>query len=305
MKSITTALATHLTLPCTTLATLWKVKRKDGTILGFTNHDQDIKFDIDAATSPYTGDGITTYHASTGMDASATETGSELSTDNMQITAFIDSSAITDTDIRAGRYDYCEISIVLVNFMDLTQGCLKLRFGTLGQVTIKNGQYSAEIRGLSTYFSIVLGETFGPICRADLGDSNCSPHGEVNLAALAQAGAVTTSLNRRQFLPEALTSPLTSPYTGLTGASGYFNQGVLTWLTGLNAGLTMEVDTWDGYEMSLFESMPFAIQVGDTFTVEPGCNKTTDCFTKFNNIVNKQAEPFIPGNDSIMAYGSM
>jgi uncharacterized phage protein (TIGR02218 family) len=302
MKSVSTALSTHIALPCTTLATLWKVKRADGVIMGFTNHDKDLIFDIDAATSPYSGDGVTTYYASTGMAASAVETGSDLSIDNLEITAFIDSSAITDTDIRAGRYDYCQISVVLVNYNDLTMGCLRLRFGTIGQVVIKNGLYSAEIRGLSYYFGTVIGYTFGPICRADLGDSKCSPAGEVNLTALSQTGYVSSSTNRRTFVPNAV---LTSPLTSLTGAAGYFNQGVLTWLTGLNAGLLMEVDTWDGTTIALFESMPFTITPGDTFKVEPGCNKTTDCFAKFNNIVNKQAEPFIPGTDAIMNYGSL
>jgi uncharacterized phage protein (TIGR02218 family) len=273
--------------------------------MGFTNHDKDLVFDIDAATSPYSGDGVTTYYASTGMAASAIETGSDLSTDNLEITAFIDSSAITDTDIRAGRYDYCQISVVMVNYNDLTMGCLRMRFGTLGQVVIKNGLYSAEIRGLSYYFGTVIGWTFGPICRADLGDSNCSPAGEVNLATLTQTGYVETSTNKRVFVPGVLTSPLTSPLTTLTGVKGYFDQGVLTWLTGLNAGLLMEVDTWDGTTISLFESMPFTLAPGDTFKVEPGCNKTTDCQAKFSNIVNKQAEPFIPGTDAIMNYGSM
>src|ERR1044071_5944963 len=36
--------ADSLLQDCTTLAVLWKVKRRDGVILGFTNHDQDIVF---------------------------------------------------------------------------------------------------------------------------------------------------------------------------------------------------------------------------------------------------------------------
>lgn len=304
MKIISTALANHLTLACTTLAILWKVKRTDGVVMGFTNHDQDIIFDIDAGTSPYTGDGLTTFAASTGMASSATETGSDLSTDNLQIDAFLESYAITDVDIRAGRYNYCDIQVMIVNYNDLTQGCLKLRRGTLGQVVMKNGMFQAEIRGLSFFFSTVLGYTFGPICRADLGDSDCSPHGEVNLAAMSQNGFVESATNKRIFRPGLLTSPITSPVTSLSGVANYFNGGILTWLTGANAGFLMEVDTWDGTTIELFESMPFSIAPGDTFNVEPGCNKqTSDCFAKFNNIDNFQGEPFIPGSDSVLAYG--
>jgi uncharacterized protein len=79
----------------------------------------------------------------------------------------------------------------------------------------------------------------------------------------------------------------------------------------------MEVATWDGTTIKLFESMSYPIAIGDTFTIEPGCNKGTDCNTKFvgvhlldgsvtgsgGNILNKRSEDFIPGMDSILAVG--
>ena len=46
MKTCSTALAAHLAQGQTTLAYLWKVKRIDGTILGFTSHDVDIVFAV-------------------------------------------------------------------------------------------------------------------------------------------------------------------------------------------------------------------------------------------------------------------
>lgn len=284
MKTVSSQLLAHLAGDTTTLATLWKVKRQDGTIFGFTTHDVDIAYDDGL------GDGSVTYSASTGLQPSAQDNASDLGTDNLQIAAFLDSDAITETDILAGLYDYATIQIYIVNWNDLTMGDLKLRKGTLGQVKTQNGQFSAEIRGLSFYFGTVIGKTFGIVCRADLGDAQCT----VDLAPLRQSGSVNVVTDTRSFTPNSGLSP---------AGEDYFTDGVLTWTSGANNGVPIEVAEWDGTTFRLFESMPFPIAHGDTFTVEPGCNKTiADCQGKFSNIANMQAEPYMPMTDSIMSY---
>jgi uncharacterized phage protein (TIGR02218 family) len=280
MKTASVAFKAHLDLSCTTLAFIWKVKRKDGNIFGFTNHDIDIVYNDGADT--------VTYQGSTGMTPSATETNSALGTDNLDITAFLDSASITEGDIRAGLYNYADVEIRVVNWQDLTQGDLKIRKGTLGQVKMQNGQFISEIRGLSFFFGTVVGQLYGAICRADLGDAQCT----VDLAPLTQTGTVAVATDARQFTA-----------TGLTQPAGYFTDGVLTWLTGANTGGAMEVTNWDGTTITLFESMSFAVAPGDTFKVEPGCNHTiSDCQNKFANIVNFRGEPYIPGTDAILSY---
>ena len=42
MKTLSPALAAHMDGEVTTLATCWKLKRRDGVILGFTDHDTDV-----------------------------------------------------------------------------------------------------------------------------------------------------------------------------------------------------------------------------------------------------------------------
>ncbi|MEQ1790313.1 MAG: DUF2163 domain-containing protein, partial [Rickettsiales bacterium] len=42
MKNISTALATHIAGEVTTLATCWKLTRRDNVVFGFTDHDADI-----------------------------------------------------------------------------------------------------------------------------------------------------------------------------------------------------------------------------------------------------------------------
>jgi hypothetical protein len=278
---------------------LWKCKRMDSVIIGFTDHDQSITFNDGTDNVTYTP-----YDGATG---SATETGSDMTVSSQELIGYLDSSAITESDIFAGKYDWAVLEIRLVNWADLTMGALLWKKGTLGEIKMKNGQFTAELRGLEFYLNTNIGDTYGSTCRNDLGDSKC----QFNLASTIQTGVVVSASDLRTFVPAA--SPLTSPATPLLqvfGSSpsspapaGWFVEGVITWLTGKNAGYLMEVGSFDGTTIVLFENMPYAIQVGDTFTITVGCNHTiATCSVKFNNIVNFNGEPFMPGNEQIMLY---
>ena len=48
MKTVSAALAQHLAGDVTTLATCWKITRRDGVVLGFTDHVRDL--DVDGVT---------------------------------------------------------------------------------------------------------------------------------------------------------------------------------------------------------------------------------------------------------------
>ena len=89
--------------------------------------------------------------------------------------------------------------------------------------------------------------------------------------------------------------------------AGYFDGGMLSWTSGLNTGLSMEVKSFLGGAFTLYLSMYYPILPGDTFTVYPGCKKRfiDDCTTKFNNAVNFRGEPHGPGNDQIMKVGGL
>lgn len=296
MKTISSELAAHLAGGVTTLAALWKVKRQDGTILGFTDHDQAIAFDDGS------GDGTVTYEPGTGATASATDTHSDMSTDNLEIVGFLDSAAITDADVRAGRYDYATITVSFVNWADLTQGALKWKYATLGPVKMKNGEYTAELRGLIFYLTIVLGETFGPVCRVDLFSARCTKLE----SDYVQNGSVATVSDLRTFVPASGLLMVGSSTPSAAAPANWFNDGVITWTSGNNNGFSMEIGTWDATTIELFQNMPFAIEAGDTFTITPGCNHQAgpggDCQNKFVNIENFQGEPLIPGMDAILIY---
>jgi len=53
---------------------------------------------------------------------------------------------ITEEDLRTGKCDFAEVRMFRVNYENLAQGILKLRRGWLGEVTIRDGMYVAELR---------------------------------------------------------------------------------------------------------------------------------------------------------------
>jgi uncharacterized phage protein (TIGR02218 family) len=275
MKTASVALTAHLESGCTTTCTLWKLTRTDGTVLGFTDHDQDLTF------------GGVTYSAASGYTRTALASGSDLAVDNMDLDGLLNSGAITADDVRAGLYDWAELLVQLVNWSDLSQGSVILRRGWLGEFTLRDGVFTTELRGLSQALTRRFVEATTPDCRADLGDSRC----KVSLAALTETGTVTeVSTARRVFV---------ATISGAR-AAGFFNGGLLTWSTGANTGAKMEVKSVSGSSVTLYLPAGEDIAEGDTFSIRAGCDKSIGtCKAKFDNILNFRGEPYVPGLDAI------
>lgn len=99
-----------------------------------------------------------------------------------------------------------------------------------------------------------------------------------------------------------VTDPLQvySPYVsgGLAhpaNASGYFDHGKITFTSGANAGLSMEVKAYAPGVITLMLPMPFEIAVGDAYTITAGCNQSFEnCKQRFNNVVNYRGFPNLP-----------
>lgn len=92
------------------------------------------------------------------------------------------------------------------------------------------------------------------------------------------------------------TTFIMTPGTAFTQPAGYFTQGVVKCLTGANAGLSQAVKLHDT-SGNLQTMYPWLLtpQVGDTFSVIAGCDKSVGtCTTKFNNLIHFGGMPFCP-----------
>lgn len=274
-------------------------------ILGFTNHDQAITYGPDED-----GDTIA-YEAFSGFTNTAQAGKSDLSVDNAEITAFLESDSLEDADLRAGLYDDALIEIRIVNWADLTMGDLLVRSGTLGQVKMKNGLATAEIRGLAYKLTANIGSLYGPICRAQFGsgkngiDMNSTWLCQIDVTLYQQSGTVASSADAETIVPSSGLLQVGSATPDAAAPAGWFDDGLLTFTDGPLEGYQFEIKTWDGTTLALYLPMPQMPNDGDSFVIEPGCNHTSDdCQNKYVNIINYRGEDAIPGEDTLLDYPS-
>jgi uncharacterized phage protein (TIGR02218 family) len=283
MKSLPSGLQDHLDSGATTLCWCWRLQRRDGTLMGFTDHDQDVAFD-----------GLV-YQAASGFTASEIQSQLGLAVDNLTAMGALSAAAITEDDLAAGRYDDAAIEIWRVNWMEAGQRVL-MRKGNLGEVSRGRTAFQAEMRGLAHRLNQPLGRAYLRVCDADLGDARCGI--DLTEAAYRGAGSVVAILTGTRMFTAS----------GLAGfASGWFSGGKLSFTSGANTGLAMEIKahgkSGSAVTLELWQGMPEALASGDGFMVTAGCDKSfATCKAKFSNPTNFRGYPYMPGNDAVIAY---
>ena len=169
-KNVSAAFQTHIDGEATTLATLWRVTRTDDEQFFFTDHDREVRINVDDVTDT---DNDQSYVAETGFTRSSIVNTADLSVDNMNIESLLDASGVLERDVRAGLWDFAEIEVFMVNWDDHTDGVMQLRRGYLGEISIRDEIYFAELRGLIQILQQNVGNIYTPGCRATHGDPAC------------------------------------------------------------------------------------------------------------------------------------
>ena len=266
----------------TTRARAWALRRSDGMVMGFTDHDRDLAFD-----------GLV-FRAGTGMTAAAVVQGTGLAVDNTEAAGALSDAGLTERDILAGRYDGADLTIWEVDWLDPAWRRVLFR-GTVGEIVRAGGAFKAELRGLTEPLNKAGGRVFGALCPAVLGDARCgfdlSQAGfsaEVALIASADQGAV-------------LDVPLLPEF-----ADGWFVDGRVAFLTGAVAGQAVPVRREERRatvrRLHLWSLPGIEPASGDWLRIEAGCDKRfATCRLKFLNSRNFQGFPHVPGEDWLLS----
>lgn len=279
MKTISVALKAHYALGTTTLAHIVKMTRRDGTVLAVTlDHDKTITF------------GGIDYLPALGMIPTNIETSGELNVDNLDARGALMALGIAEADISAGLWDLCDVRVMRVNWADLTMGAEKLKRGTFGQLSVGRNSFNNEVRGITQRLQQTIGEVVSASCKADLFDARCTVVAEEGVRKFSDT------------VVSGVTSSRVFAAAGLTQEAGFFDAGKVTWTTGANVGLSMEIRVHTaGGTIELQEPMPHAVAAADEFTIFAGCLKryAEDCVVKFSNGINFRGFPFVPGQDQM------
>lgn len=280
MRTLGGSLQAAIATGTTTLCRLFTITRTSGQVLRFTDFDGDVTFDGNVYSA---NSSISITNVSTAIQGGVTSTNAKV---------ILDAEAgVSSVDFIRGRYDGATFKVSWVDWSNPSLGEIIILIGQISIIEATNkGTGSFEVRGILNRGDMRIGQFYTPECTADLGDARCT----VDLTPTLMTGTVAAVSTRTKISVDLSGDP----------ADAYFSFGVLTWTSGNNLNQSIEILSQayvSGHDqLVLALEMPDDIEVGDTFDIVAGCDKTRGtCQTKFSNIANYRGYPFVPGPDGL------
>lgn len=276
MRPVPEALAAHLAGAATTLCRCWRLVRRDGAVLGFTDHDRDLAFDG------------TTFRARTGLEAAEATQELGFAVGGGEVAGAFACAGIREEDLAAGLYDAAAAECWLVSWGDPEARMLLGTFA-VGEVRRADGAFTAELRGPMHRLDEERGRVFAAACDAELGDARCG----VDLSAPAHRAEGTAS---------AASEGTAFRAAGLEGRpDGAFSGGILRWTAGANAGAAGAVREHRGAVVDLWDRPARPVAAGDAFTLRAGCDRSfATCRDRFRNAAAFRGFPHMPGASFVL-----
>lgn len=266
-----------MTDTATTLCFCWRVTKRDGQVLGFTDHDRALHFQG------------THFEPQSGFSQSEAQSSLGLAVDTAEIEGALSSARLSEEDIDAGLFDGAKVETFRVNWREAASSTL-IRVSAIGKIIRRDGTLIAELESLTRNLDRPAGRYLRRSCDAELGDERCraqlaGPSMMADGTIVARQGNATYAV------------------TGLDGcADGWFAAGHLM-INGVSLRVTSHRRGTAGVLVTLGEDSVF--EIGTTFTIRAGCDKTfASCGGKFANAQNFRGFPHLPGNDAAYGYVS-
>lgn len=262
--------------PLETVATFWRVLRRDGVALGFTTHDRDLWFD-----------GLS-HRAAPGMVPAAIRKSADFEPDSAEVEGALSHDSLSAADLAAGRFDGARVTIGVVDWTTLERHVLYA--GAIGAVSEEAGGFTAALHSRKAELQRDSVPRTSPGCRAAF----CGPGCTLSGSRFTHSGTVTAAE------PETGSVSLAAPV-----APADLVGGSLRWFDGPHAGQTMEIVAGTTTGVMLDAALDPGVTAGLRVALREGCDRTlATCAARFANAVNFQGEPFLPGNDLIARYPS-
>lgn len=241
-------------------AHLWRIERRDGTVLRFCEWDKEITFDGE------------TYTPQDGVDGTASEKEQGFGVADVELHGILSDSAITEADLWAGLYRGAVITHYEVDARFPYLGFLDKNIFRIARTFWDGRQWGAEIHSLGALLQQRRGRVAERHCGHQFGDALCA----FDIPGSGLVATLTIS-----DVPEARREfRVTSP--GIS-VPGNFEGGTAEFITGANAGIL--VDIHEGYAIAgpstiggwiLEMPTPYVIEAGDQVKVTPGCIRNWD-----------------------------
>jgi uncharacterized phage protein (TIGR02218 family) len=257
-----------------TVATFWRIYRRDGAALAFTSHDRDLTF------------GGIRHLAAPGMIPAAIHLTAELSNDSAEVQGALNHDSLREDELAAGLFDEAAIEIGAVDWTNLDHHTLYT--GQIGRIEDDQSQFSAELRSTKSLLEQDIVPRTSPTCRAEFCGRGCGLPA-TRFTKVHTVVAIDLEANRVRF-------------AGIDGEA--YVDGRVRFMAGPQTGVTFGIIDAEGDWLALDRPLVAGTQVATRAELREGCDHTVaTCAARFGNAANFRGEPFLPGNDLLARYG--
>jgi len=257
----------------TSIAICWVAERADGAGIALTSHDL-----------PVVREGIT-YEPSQGLTPGSVTKASGTDAEDSEIEGAIGGEGLTELDLDLGRWDGASVLLAALDWETPEKTPIELLSGELGEVSVENGRFSAELRGAASKLARPVCPKTSPECRAELGDKAC----RVDLGSRSIRARVFGNAGRE--------------LTFETAVDERFRMGRLRYLLGENCGIITTILAVEGNAVRVSDAPRGVLEPGCLVELREGCDKRLEtCSARFANAENFRGEPHLSGTDLLTRY---
>lgn len=235
-----------------------------------------------------------TYQTDSGYQFSGQASEADMAPGVLDLEGIADIAGISFAKVVSGVFDGARVYAFATTWTNPTEDEEPLGVAIMGKTTIKDKRYVAEMMMLVDALNQSVGKTYTAGCQKRFGGQEYGGC-KVALGPITVTGTVTHVTSASVFRDSARAE-----------AADYFGDGYIAFTSGANAGLKpIEVKTHaaDG-TLTLHAPMPYAVEVGDAYSLAPGCRKRLeDCRDKWSNIDNFGGFSFIPTQSTYSKVG--
>lgn len=260
--------------PYATRALCLRIVCTGGTTIRLTRYPVDLTMSNGQVYQTGSGFDFTSYGAESSFAASVVD-----------LEGFVGYAGITRDMIASGIFDGARAHLFACNFLAPVDDEEPIISSLLGKTMLEDDRYKIEEMALIDLLGQAAGDTFSPGCKKTFGGlefGGC----KVDLAAITVVGAVT-----------GITSATVFRDSSRSEAADWFGAGQIEFTSGPNAGLApIKIKDYaaDG-TITLYDAPYYALEVGVTYALVPGCRKRLeDCRDKWNNVLRFGGDPWVP-----------
>ncbi len=250
------------------IADLYTFTLNDGTLLKYTDADRDIGAFL-SSDIQLSRDGIRIVK---GVEV-----------DTMSVTVYYPPTSTFMRSLQKGALDGARMTIeraIMATWGDISNGTVIMFSGRVANADFDRTMATITIKSDFELMNIKMPKNlYQPSCSHSLYSAGCG----VNKATHTKTYSIISASTSLTF------------NTNVAEASGVYDQGVILFTSGQNAGVKRTVKAQNAAVIGVSLPLVYPVQVGDTFEISKGCDKTkATCQTKFNNLNNFRGFPFIP-----------